>query len=46
MIPDFLQSPESLPPIVLWKSIIGTFIILFLSFVGLVIRLLNEDIVT
>ena len=43
MIPDFFQIPEPLTHIGLWKSIIGLFIVLFASFVGVEIRLDNED---
>ncbi len=43
MIPDFLQSPEPVTHIGFWKSIIGLFIVLFASFVGVEIRLGNED---
>jgi len=43
MIPDFFQSPEPAIHIGFWKSIIGLFIVLFASFVGVEIRLGNED---
>ena len=43
MIPDFFQSPDSVSHTVLWKSIIGLFIVLFATFVGVEIRLGNED---
>ncbi len=43
MIPDFFQSPEPLTHIVFWKSIIGLLIVLFAFFVGVEIRLGNED---
>ena len=43
MIPDFFQSPEPVTHIGFWKSIIGLFIVLFASFVGVEIRLDNED---
>tara|TARA_Y100001978_G_scaffold165477_1_gene152887 strand:+ start:257 stop:394 length:138 start_codon:yes stop_codon:yes gene_type:complete len=43
MIPDFFQSPEPLAHISLWKSIIGMFIVLFATFVGVEIRLGKED---
>ena len=43
MIPDFFQSPEPVTHIGFWKSIIGLFIVLFASFVGVEIRLGNED---
>ena len=43
MIPDFFQSPEPVAHISLWKSIIGMFIVLFATFVGVEIRLGKED---
>ena len=43
MIPDFIQSPEPVTHIGLWKSIIGLFIVLFATFVGVEIRLGNDD---
>ena len=43
MIPDFFQYPEPLTHIGLWKSIIGVFIVLFASFVGVEIRFSNDD---
>ena len=43
MIPDFFQSPEPVTHIGLWKSIIGLFIVLFASFVGVEIRVGKED---
>ena len=43
MITDFFQSPEPATHIGLWKSIIGLFIVLFASFVGVEIRIGNED---
>tara|TARA_B100000965_G_scaffold340886_1_gene309409 strand:+ start:353 stop:493 length:141 start_codon:yes stop_codon:yes gene_type:complete len=43
MIPDFFQSPEPVTHIGFWKSIIGLFIVLFASFVGVEIRVGNED---
>ena len=43
MIPDFFQSPEPVTHIGVWKSIIGLFIVLFATFVGVEIRLGNED---
>ena len=43
MIPDFFQSPEPVTHIGLWKSIIGLVIVLFATFVGVEIRLENED---
>ena len=43
MNPDFFQSPEPLTNMGLWKTIIGLFIVLFATFVGVEIRLGNED---
>ena len=43
MIPDFFQSPEPVANISLWKSIVGIFIVLFATFVGVEIRLGKED---
>ena len=43
MIPDFFQSPEPVAHISLWKYIIGMFIVLFATFVGVEIRLGKED---
>ena len=43
MNPDFFQSAEPVSHIGFWKSIIGIFIVLFACFVGVEIRLGNED---
>ena len=43
MIPDFFQSPEPVTNIGIWKSIIGLFIVLFASFVGVEIRVGKDD---
>ena len=43
MIPDFFNSPEPMTHIGAWKSILGLFIVLFATFVGVEIRLGNED---
>ena len=43
MIPDFFPTPEPATHFGLWKSIIGLFIVLFATFVGVEIRLGNED---
>tara|TARA_Y100001968_G_scaffold16076_1_gene12824 strand:- start:916 stop:1059 length:144 start_codon:yes stop_codon:yes gene_type:complete len=43
MIPDFFQSPESLNYLGIWKTIIGLLLVLFASFVGVEIRVGNED---
>ena len=43
MIPDFFLSPEQINHYGLWKSIVGLFIVVFATFVGVEIRLGNED---
>ena len=43
MIPDFFQSPEPITHVGLWKSIIGLFILLFATFVGVEISIGKED---
>ncbi len=43
MIPDFFQSSEPVTYIGLLKSIIGLFLVIFASFVGIEISLGNED---
>tara|TARA_Y100001968_G_scaffold160166_1_gene146384 strand:+ start:4009 stop:4164 length:156 start_codon:yes stop_codon:yes gene_type:complete len=43
MTPDFFQYPEPVTHIGLWKSIIGILIVLFATFVGVEIRLGNDD---
>ena len=43
MIPDLFQSPEPVAHIGLWKSIIGLLLVIFASFVGVEIRVGNED---
>ena len=43
MIPDFFQSPDSITNIGFWKSIIGLFIVLFATFVGVEISIGNEE---
>ena len=43
MIPDFFQSPEPISHIASWRSIIGLFIVLFATFVGVEIRIGNDD---
>ena len=43
MIPEFFQSPEPITHIGLWKTIIGLFIVLFAFFVGVEIRVGNDD---
>ena len=43
MIPDFFQSPDHITHYGEWKTIIGLFIVLFASFVGVEIRIGNDD---
>ena len=43
MIPDFFQSPEAVTNFGLWKTIFGLLIVLFATFVGVEIRLGNDD---
>ena len=43
MIPDFFQSPEPVSQFGLWKSIVGLFIVLIGTFVGVEISLGKED---
>ena len=43
MIPDFFPTPAPVTHFGLWKSIIGLFIVLFGTFVGVEIWLGNED---
>tara|TARA_B100000579_G_C22050538_1_gene496776 strand:+ start:301 stop:441 length:141 start_codon:yes stop_codon:yes gene_type:complete len=43
MIPDFYQSPDQVTNIGVWKTILGLFIVLFATFVGVEIRLGNDD---
>ena len=43
MIPDFFQPSESVAHIGVWKTIIGLFILLFATFVGVEIRLGNDE---
>ena len=43
MNPDYFHFPEPVTQIGLWKSIIGIFLVLFASFVGVEIRLGNEE---
>ena len=43
MIPDFFQTPEPLTHYGIWKTIIGLFIVLFALFVGVEIRLGNDE---
>ena len=43
MIPDFIQSAEPITHFGLLKTIIGLLIVLFGTFVGIEIRIGNED---
>jgi len=43
MIPDFSQFPEPTTHVGLWKSIVGLLIVLFASFVGVEVRIGNEE---
>ena len=43
MIPDFFQSPDPISHIGIWRTIIGLFIVLFASFVGVEIHISNDD---
>tara|TARA_Y100001968_G_scaffold272515_1_gene264771 strand:- start:623 stop:766 length:144 start_codon:yes stop_codon:yes gene_type:complete len=43
MIPEFFQSPDSLIRLDIWKPIIGLMLVLFASFVGVEIRVGDED---
>ena len=43
MIPDFFQSPDSTAHFAIGKTIIAIFIVLFASFVGVEIRVGNDD---
>ena len=43
MIPDFFQSPDPDNLFGLWKTVIGLFLVLFATFVGIEIRLENRD---
>ena len=43
MIPDFIQAPEPITHIGALKTILGLFIVLFASFVGVEISIGNDD---
>ena len=43
MITDFFQSPEQMNNFGLWKSLVGLFILLFATFVGVEIRVGKEE---
>tara|TARA_Y100001968_G_scaffold119840_1_gene109186 strand:+ start:100 stop:240 length:141 start_codon:yes stop_codon:yes gene_type:complete len=43
MIPDFFQSNEPIINITLFKTILGLFIVIFATFVGVEIRIGKDD---
>ena len=43
MIPDFFQSPEPLNNITIFKSIVGLLIVVFATFVGVEIKIGNDE---
>ena len=43
MISDLFQSPEPVTHFGVWKSIIGLFLVLFATFVGVEIRIGNDE---
>ena len=43
MIPEFFQTPEQLSHFGILKSLIGLLLVLFATFVGVEIRIGNED---
>ncbi len=43
MIPEFFPAPDSATNFGLLKSIVGLLIVLFATFIGVEIRLQNED---
>ena len=43
MIPEFFQSPEQISHFGPWQTIVGLLIVLIGSFVGVEIRLGNDD---
>ena len=43
MIPNFIQSPDLVSHTVLWKPIMGLCLVLFATFVGVEVRIGNED---
>ena len=43
MIPDFFSFPEPVTHIGVWKTIIGLVMVLFATFVGVEIRIGNDD---
>ena len=43
MIPDFFQSPDQITHVGAWKTVMGLLIVLFATFVGVEIRVGNDD---
>ena len=43
MMPDFFPTSEQVPNFGMWKTIIGLVILLFATFVGVEIRIGNDD---
>ena len=43
MIPDFFHSPEPIIQFGIWKTVIGLFIVLFATFVGVEIKIGNDE---
>ncbi|WP_413677847.1 hypothetical protein [Prochlorococcus sp. MIT 0916] len=43
MIPDFFQSQDPIVHFGLWKIILGIFIVFFATFVGVEIKIGNDD---
>tara|TARA_B100000700_G_scaffold314181_1_gene400364 strand:- start:1533 stop:1676 length:144 start_codon:yes stop_codon:yes gene_type:complete len=43
MIPDFIPSTDQFTHFGVWRTIIGLFIVLFATFVGVEIKLGNDD---
>tara|TARA_Y100001968_G_scaffold308597_1_gene327566 strand:- start:1052 stop:1189 length:138 start_codon:yes stop_codon:yes gene_type:complete len=43
MIPEIFQYPEPITNVGIWKSIIGLFIVLFATFVGVEIKIGNDE---
>tara|TARA_Y100001968_G_C19403968_1_gene742609 strand:- start:1162 stop:1317 length:156 start_codon:yes stop_codon:yes gene_type:complete len=43
MMPDFFQLPDPIPHIGVWKTVVGLVIVIFATFVGVEVRLGNED---
>ena len=43
MIPDFFPSSDPIIHFGLWKTLVGLFLLLFATFVGVEIRLGNDD---